>query len=145
MTKSGDGDYETEWQDPQGGSVTLTTAALSKEVVPNKPNYYYLYSTYEGTSPGRNGLTFVKGDAYNSRGGGFLFTACLQGNYPGGYIPAVYFDDTTDTYYPAMVKLEMGTDALYMYGYILGETPYTAESLQPTLYQRLNISFYQME
>lgn len=144
LTKSGDGDYETEWQDPKGGitlthathSVTGSTAASSDGI------HYYIYKQdSEAIMPTMDSMFFVQGDGYNSRGGEFVFSGVV--NSPGWMLmPAVYIDNTTDKTYPAYVKFTMTTvagGAWYFYGYIVGESPYTAEAPAPTIYQRINI------
>ena len=144
LVKSGAGDYETEWQDPQGGitltrdthAVTGSTAASSDGI------HYYIYQQDSAAiEPKNDSVFFIQGDGYNSRGGEFVFSGVF--NSRGRmYIPAVYIDNTTDKTYPAYVQVDMttaGGGAWYFYGYIVGDSPYTAEAPAPTLYQRINV------
>lgn len=143
LAKSGAGDYETEWQDPQGGNtftrathnVTGSTAASSDGVS------YRIYQNDNAViEPNNESIFFIQGDGYNSRGGEFIFSGVF--NSLGTMImPAVYIDNTTDKTYPAFVEVSMSPAAggtWYFYGYIVGDSPYTAEAPAPTLYQRIN-------
>lgn len=145
LAKSGDGDYETEWQDPQGGitftrdthAVTGSTAATSDG------NNYYIYQwDSETIEPTNDSIFFIQGDGYNYRGGEFVFSGVFN-SLGKMIIPAVYIDNTTDKTYPAYVQVTMttggGGGVWYFDGYIVGESPYTAEAPAPTLYQRINV------